>query len=171
MGGAAVSDNAYADLRALAEQYQGISGLTTTRMWLVKWYETVSPARLLALLADLDAAERSNAAMEQHVVNLNQRLDEETARRVAARAEVTAWRGSLDRLTVQWDNERHERAEAEDALTVEREKVEAVRALPLREWDENDADSIEANAARAYNHALAKVWALLDTQRATEETT
>lgn len=162
-------DDDYADLRALAEGFDGpaVPGTAQGRRWIA----AANPARILALLADLDAATRSNAATEQHIVNLNQRLDEETARRVAARAEVTAWRGSLDRLTVQWDDERHERAEAEDALTVERKNVEAVQALPLREWDENDADSIEANAARAYNHALAKVWALLDTQRATEETT
>lgn len=39
--------------------------------------------------------------------------------------------------------------------------LEAILALPQREWSEDDADSPEARSARAYNHALATVWALL----------
>lgn len=43
-------------------------------------------------------------------------------------------------------------------------KLTAIRALcnEPRAWDDDDADSPEARAARAYNHALAKVAAVLD---------
>lgn len=35
--------------------------------------------------------------------------------------------------------------------------IERVLALPEREWDEADADSVAANSARAYNTALGDV--------------
>jgi hypothetical protein len=42
-----------------------------------------------------------------------------------------------------------------------RRRIDAVLALPTRCWSEDDADSPEARSARAYNHALAQVVALL----------
>lgn len=35
------------------------------------------------------------------------------------------------------------------------------RELPHREWDEDEADSVEARSARAYNYALVKSRAVL----------
>lgn len=55
-------------------------------------------------------------------------------------------------------------ASAMQALLSLTDVVEQARALVAerREWDESDADSIVANSARAYNHALAKVARVLD---------